>query len=170
MCNTKCRTLDSQLNKSVWIKTANEYDNGNGNDVIESVEISNDENFSTDADSTLYESIGDLSKISELETQNENMNRRLESLENILYQTNDELQKQKEEKGNLEKQIVEISFAQNGSSTNMEENIGKMNRMIENCEDSICELNEKIEYLNWEYQEGKSKENVDEKHEWSYNQ
>ena len=47
----------------------------------------------------------------------------------------------------------------------MEEDIGKMNRMIENCEDSICELNEKIEYLNWEYQEGKSKENVDEKKE-----
>ena len=104
-----------------------------------------DENVSTDdADSNLYESIGEISKISELETQNEDINRRLESLEIILHQTNEELQKQKEGKGNLEKQIAEISFVQNaGGNNNVEEDIGNMTQMIKNCEDRICELNQK---------------------------
>ena len=136
------------------------------NDIaIESLEI--DENVSTDADSNLYESIGEISKISELETQNEDINRRLESLEIILHQTNEELQKQKEEKGNLEKQIAEISFVQNaGGNNNVEEDIGNMTQMIKNCEDRICELNQKkIGYLNQEYELDKSKVNIDEKQE-----
>ena len=136
------------------------------NDIaIESLEI--DENVSTDADSNLYESIGEISKISELETQNEDINRRLESLEIILHQTNEELQKQKEGKGNLEKQIAEISFVQNaGGNNNVEEDIGNMTQMIKNCEDRICELNQKkIGYLNQEYELDKSKVNIDEKQE-----
>ena len=136
------------------------------NDIpIESLEI--DENVSTDADSNLYESIGEISKISELETQNEDINRRLKSLEIILHQTNEELQKQKEGKGNLEKQIAEISFVQNaGGNNNVEEDIGNMTQMIKNCEDRICELNQKkIGYLNQEYELDKSKVNIDEKQE-----
>lgn len=143
-------------------------DDDDRNDIaIESLEISNDENFSTDADSNLYESISERSKISELETQNEDINRRLESLEIILHQTNEELQKQKEGKGNLEKQIAEISFVQNaGGNNNVEEDIGNMTQMIKNCEDRICELNQKkIGYLNQEYELDKSKVNIDEKQE-----
>ena len=143
-------------------------DDDDRNDIaIESLEISNDENFSTDADSNLYESISERSKISELETQNEDINRRLESLEIILYQTNEELLKQKEEKGNLEKQITAISFSQNaGGNDNVEEDIGNMTQMIKNCEDRICELNQKrIGYLNQEYELDKSKVNIDEKQE-----
>ena len=130
----KFRSKIGKNDTSTEIPTAKDC---NRND-IESLEIiSNDENFSTD--SNLYESIGEISKISELETQNEDMNRRLESLENILHQTNDE---QKDEKGNLVKKIAEINVAQNGTNTS---------RMIENCEDSIslcsdsiCKLNEKM--------------------------
>ena len=142
-------------------------DDDDRNDIaIESLEISNDENFSTDADSNLYESISERSKISELETQNQDINRRLESLEIILHHTNEELLKQKEEKGNLEKQITAISFSQNTAGNDVEEDIGNMTQMIKNCEDRICELNQKrIGYLNQEYELDKSKVNIDEKQE-----
>ena len=48
----------------------------------------------------------------------------------------------------------------------MEEDIGNMTQMIKNCEDRICELNQKkIGYLNQEYELDKSKVNIDEKQE-----
>ena len=83
---------------------------------------------------------------------------KLKSVENSLDHTNAELEKVRGEKEDLEKQLAEIIFTQNTDDDNAaEENINEdsihksvLNRMIEDCDQMIGKLNEKIEYLKLE--------------------
>ena len=82
---------------------------------------------------------------------------KLKSVENSLDHTNAELEKVRGEKEDLEKQLAEMIFTQNDDAEQNitgEDSIHKssdvLNRMIEDCDQMIGKLNEKIEYLKFE--------------------
>ena len=88
----------------------------------------------------------------------------LQFQENTLEKTKAELEKVKDERNNLEKQLAEIIFAQNIPNIPMEDNDDNngnnitnnesiLNRMILDCDKIIYELNEKIESLKQEEDE-----------------
>ena len=98
---------------------------------------------------------------SESETQNQDdVALKLKFLENSLDHTNAELEKVRKEKEDLKNQLAEMIFTQYIDDKDMdavEENITKdsihksvLNRMIEDCDQMIGKLNEKIEYLKLE--------------------
>ena len=98
---------------------------------------------------------------SESETQNQDdVALKLKFLENSLDHTNAELEKVRKEKEDLKNQLAEMIFTQYIDDKDMdavEENITKdsihksvLNRMIEDCDQMISKLNEKIEYLKLE--------------------
>ena len=81
----------------------------------------------------------------------------LQFQENTLEKTKAELEKVKDERNNLEKQLAEIIFAQNipteDNGNNIRNNESILNRMILDCDKIIYELNEKIESLKQEEDE-----------------
>ena len=90
----------------------------------------------------------------------------LQFQENTLEKTKAELEKVKDERNNLEKQLAEIIFAQNipnipteDNGNNIANNESILNRMILDCDKIIYELNEKIESLKQE--EDEIKDNVE---------
>ena len=88
---------------------------------------------------------------SKTHNQDDNMALKLKSVENSLDRTNAELEKVRQEKEDLETQLAEMIFTQNDDA---EDSIHKssdvLNRMIEDCDQMIGKLNEKIEYLKFE--------------------
>ena len=98
---------------------------------------------------------------SESETQNQDdVALKLKFLENSLDHTNAELEKVRKEKEDLKNQLAEMIFTQYMDDEDKDaveeidtkDSIHKsvLNRMIEDCDQMISKLNEKIEYLKLE--------------------